>query len=185
MWGRFSSPETRKHAVILAFDLVMFYCVDQSQPAVFQRTYAMAERKYTTSDCPDPDTSQRERRVGLKPEPDSITNVCIFSTGNHSKSLWSDQEQKNTFLLTEHRWIQAVSFYDCVINYFGYKTGSYKHGATRDTCSTGAEQNIWLHCLNKCLDTIYVQSKHTTVGSPFYDVVYYDLLYVHNYCLSI
>lgn len=55
-----------------------------------------------TSDCPDPDASQREQRVLLQPEPDSVTNVCIFSTGNHSVSLRSDQEQKNTFLLTEH-----------------------------------------------------------------------------------
>lgn len=55
-----------------------------------------------TSDCPDSDTSQREQREGPQPEPDSVTNVCIFSAGNRSVSLWSDQEQKNTFLLTEH-----------------------------------------------------------------------------------
>lgn len=63
-----------------------------------------------TSDCPDTDASPREQREGLQPEPDSVTNVCIFSTGNHSESLWSDQEQKNTFLLTEHRQIQAANF---------------------------------------------------------------------------
>lgn len=41
---------------------------------------------------------------------------AFFSTGNHSESHRSDQEQKNTFLLAEHRQTQADSFYKSVIS---------------------------------------------------------------------
>lgn len=63
-----------------------------------------------TFDCPDSSTSQRERREEQQPEHDSVANRNIFSTGNGSEPLWSGQEQKNTFLLTERRQIQAGNF---------------------------------------------------------------------------
>lgn len=91
-----------------------------------------------TFDCPDADASQREQREGPQPEPDNVIKVCIFSTGNLSESLCSDQEQKTLFLLTEFHQIQTVIFYDRVINYFGIKTGYCKHWAARSKCSAGS-----------------------------------------------
>lgn len=138
MWGRTLQPWDHhgEQAVTLTFDLLMLCCVDQSESMQFSNTRgAMAERKSMTSDCPCADASLGERREGPQLEPDSVTNVCIFSTGNHSEvsSVWSGTE--NTFLLTEQRQIQAAKFHGSVINCFGNKTGYYKHRATRDKCS--------------------------------------------------
>lgn len=47
-----------------------------------------------TSDCPVADTSQRNQPEGPQTEPDNVTDVCVFSTGNHCESFQADQEQK-------------------------------------------------------------------------------------------
>lgn len=90
-------------------------CWSKPVCTVFQHTWAAGERKYMNSDCPDRDRSPREQREGQQPEPDSVTNVCIFSTGNHSwvSLVWSWTERH---FPVEDCQFQAANFYVCVIN---------------------------------------------------------------------
>lgn len=58
----------------------------------------MAQRKSTTPACPQADASLRDRREGPQCEADSVTNVCLFSTGNRCVCVISqDQEPNKSF----------------------------------------------------------------------------------------
>lgn len=117
-----------------------------------------------TSDCADTDTSPWEQRDGLQPESDSVTNVCVFSTGNHCKSLRPDQEQKTTFLLTEHCQTQAsiFFFYNCVIYDFGNKIYYCKLGAAHGKCSE-ASRTMHLAVQLEAVFEQYLQFKYTEI----------------------
>lgn len=112
MRGRMKQPrdEPREPSVSLTFDLLILCFVHQSLPAQPFNIQAAAGRKRVTFDRPDSSKSQREQREEQQPEHDSVASGNIFSTGNGSEPLWSGQEQKNTFLLTERHQIQAGNF---------------------------------------------------------------------------
>ena len=81
---------------------------------------------------------------GRSLNPDSVTNVC--STGNHSgvSSVWSGTEKHFPVdRTTPNPGRHFFFFYDCVINYFGNKTGFDKHGAVSGTVHLHSEELEW------------------------------------------
>lgn len=127
-----------------AFDLLVFFPGDQSQLMQFSTAKGtQPERKSTTSVCPHADASLRDQWEGPQCEADSVTKVCLFSTGNCCVSLISQDQELNKKLSCWYRHTHSMTFR--WVNDLGPKQ---TERVTCGKCPARCGTNFWLHCLD-------------------------------------